>query len=96
MPLLLVRLHRDRLAQHRVGLDVRHGAHARRGRSLAAHRFAPERQPAQPRERVGVELGPADLVGRVGVVRLDERAAETRLVLLAPDPQPPHARAAPS
>ena len=92
---LLVRLHGDRLAQLRVGLDVRHGAHASRGRSLAADRLAPERQAAQARERIGVERRPAYLVGLVGVVRLDERPAEPRLVLPTPDPQPPHASRGP-
>src|SRR5262249_54778598 len=71
-------------------LDVRHRADARSRRALAAHRFPPEGQPAQALERRGVEVGPAHALGRVDVVRSHEGAAETGLVLLAPNPQPAH------
>ncbi len=45
---------------------------------------------------VRLEARPRDPVRRIPGMRLHEDAAETRRVLIAPDPQPPHARRAPS
>src|SRR5438445_7889104 len=90
VPLLLVRLHRDRLAQQGVGLDVRHRAHARCRRRLALHRLVPERHRAEPLDVRFVEVGPADVAHLVTMMGVYKVPAEERLVLFGADCQLRH------
>src|SRR5207302_9883663 len=88
---LLVALHRDRLAQCGVGLDVGHGGDARARRPLAAHGLAPGRERAEADEVVRRELRPADVAHLVRMEGVDELATEERPVTGASDRQCWHA-----
>src|SRR5262249_31854055 len=95
VPLLLVGLHGDRVAEHGVGLDIGHPAHACRSRPLARNRFAPERQRAESFEARVVQIGPRDLPRLVRVEGVRELPAEEPLVLLRTNSEAPAPHAPP-
>src|SRR5581483_3172254 len=95
MPALLVGLERDRLAQHRIGLGVRHRLDARPGGALAADRLFPEGQRAETLEVGVVEQGPADVANLVRLEGPHELMTEERLVLGTAEVQCWHAYSPP-
>ena len=76
----------ERLFDQRVGLLRAHQGDVRGGALFRFDGDVPERQPGQARKRVLVQLGPVDHRGFVGVVGVEEHAAEQHLVRLRADP----------
>ena len=81
VPRLLVALERDDLAQLGIGLAAGIRGHEARGRVLGAERLVPDRQGAEALERLGIELGPANVGGLEGEVRRAKLADEEVAVL---------------
>ena len=72
--LLLVALHLDRLAQFRIRLECGGGGHRVGSDVLGGNRLLPERQPGEARAPRLRKLRPADALGHVVDMRVDEES----------------------
>ena len=77
---LLEGVQRDRFADQRIGDRVGEGLHAERGDAFGLDRDTPERQAGEAGELRAVERGPGDDRRFIGIVRVEQHAAEQLLV----------------